>query len=219
MCGRFAFYSPAEATTALFGAASGAIEVAERYNIAPTQSVAAIREDAAGARELAMFRWGLVPSWAKDPAIGNRMINARAETVAEKPSYRSAYKHRRCAILANGFYEWRKEGNGKTPWFITTKDDSPFAFAGLWEAWSDKETGESLQTTTIITADANDFMSSLHHRMPVILQPDAADRWFSGDNELIHNVADITPELKAWPVDRRVNNARNEGADLIEAKD
>ena len=219
MCGRFAFYSPAEATTALFGAASGAIEVAERYNIAPTQSVAAIREDAAGARELAMLRWGLVPSWAKDPAIGNRMINARAETVAEKPSYRSAYKHRRCAILANGFYEWRKEGNGKTPWFITTEDDSPFAFAGLWEAWSDKETGESLQTTTIITADANDFMSSLHHRMPVILQPDAADRWFSGDNELIHNVADITPELKAWPVDRRVNNARNEGADLIEAND
>ena len=219
MCGRFAFYSPAEATTALFGAASGAIEVAERYNIAPTQSVAAIREDAAGARELAMLRWGLVPSWAKDPAIGNRMINARAETVAEKPSYRSAYKHRRCAILANGFYEWRKEGNGKTPWFITTEDDSPFAFAGLWEAWSDKETGESLQTTTIITADANDFMSSLHHRMPVILQPDAADRWFSGDNELIHSVADITPELKAWPVDRRVNNARNEGADLIDAND
>jgi putative SOS response-associated peptidase YedK len=217
MCGRFAFYSPAEATTALFGAASGAIEVAERYNIAPTQSVAAIREDSTGTRELALLRWGLVPSWAKDPAIGNRMINARAETVAEKPSYRSAYKHRRCAILANGFYEWRKEGNGKTPWFITMQDDSPFAFAGLWEAWSDKETGESLQTTTIITADANDFMSSLHHRMPVILQPDAADRWFSGDNELIHNVADITPELKAWPVDRRVNNARNEGADLIEA--
>ena len=217
MCGRFAFYSPAEATTALFGAESGAIEVTERYNIAPTQSVAAIREDATGTRELALLRWGLVPSWAKDPAIGNRMINARAETVAEKPSYRSAYKHRRCAILANGFYEWRKEGNGKTPWFITMQDDSPFAFAGLWEAWSDKETGESLQTTTIITADANDFMSSLHHRMPVILGPDAADRWFSGDNELIHNVADITPELKAWPVDRRVNNARNEGADLIEA--
>ena len=115
------------------------------------------------------------------------------------------------------FYEWRKEGNGKTPWFITTEDDSPFAFAGLWESWSDKETGETMQTTTIITADANEFMSSLHHRMPVILQPVAADRWFSGDNELIHEVAEITPELKAWPVDRRVNNARNEGADLIEA--
>lgn len=216
MCGRFAFYSPSEATTALFGVQSGSMEIAKRYNIAPTQDVAAIREDQSGVRELAMLRWGLVPSWAKDPAIGNRMINARAETVAEKPSFRSAYKHRRCAILANGFYEWRKESNGKTPWFITTEDDSPFAFAGLWESWSDKETGETLQTTTIITADANDFMSSLHHRMPVILQPDAADRWFSGDNELIHAVAEITPELKAWPVDRRVNNARNEGADLIE---
>lgn len=217
MCGRFAFYSPSEATTALFGVQSGTVEIEKRYNIAPTQYVAAIREDQAGTRELAMLRWGLVPSWAKDPAIGNRMINARAETVAEKPSYRSAYKHRRCAILANGFYEWRKEGNGKTPWFITTEDDSPFAFAGLWESWSDKETGETMQTTTIITADANEFMSSLHHRMPVILQPVAADRWFSGDNELIHEVAKITPELKAWPVDRRVNNARNEGADLIEA--
>ena len=217
MCGRFAFYSPSEATTALFGVRSSAVAIEKRYNIAPTQYVAAVREDQAGTRELAMLRWGLVPSWAKDPAIGNRMINARAETVAEKPSYRSAYKHRRCAILANGFYEWRKEGNGKTPWFITTEDDSPFAFAGLWESWSDKETGETIQTTTIITADANEFMSSLHHRMPVILEPVAADRWFSGDNELIHEVAEITPELKAWPVDRRVNNARNEGADLIEA--
>ena len=217
MCGRFAFYSPSEATAALFGARGGYVEIEKRYNIAPTQQVAAIREDQLGTRELTMLRWGLVPSWAKDPAIGNRMINARAETVAEKPSYRSAYRHRRCAILADGFYEWRKEGDGKTPWFITTADDSPLAFAGLWESWNDKETGESLQTTTIITADANDFMSSLHHRMPVILQPDTADRWFSGDNELIHEVADITPELKAWPVDRRVNNARNEGADLIEA--
>ena len=217
MCGRFAFYSPSEATTALFGARGGYAEIEKRYNIAPTQQVAAIREDQLGKRELTMLRWGLVPSWAKDPAIGNRMINARAETVAEKPSFRSAYRHRRCAILADGFYEWRKEGDGKTPWFITTADDSPFAFAGLWESWNDKETGESLQTTTIITADANDFMSSLHHRMPVILQPDTADRWFSGDNELLHEIAEITPELKAWPVDRRVNNARNEGAELIEA--
>ena len=165
-----------------------------------------------------MLRWGLVPFWAKDPAIGNRMINARAETVAEKPSYRNAYKHRRCVILASGFYEWRKDGDSKTPWFITTEDDSPFAFAGLWENWNDRASEESLQTTTIITAEANDFMSNIHHRMPVILKPAAADRWFSGDNELIHAVAEITPELKAWPVDRRVNNARNEGAELIEAR-
>ena len=215
MCGRFAFYSPSEATTALFGAHTD-IEIAARYNIAPTQFVAAIREGDAQSRELIMLRWGLVPFWAKDPAIGNRMINARAETVAEKPSYREAYKKRRCLILASGFYEWRKEGEGKTPYYITTADDSPFAFAGLWERWANKETDETLQTTTIITADANDFMESLHHRMPIILKAESANQWLSGDNDMIHDVSAITPPLKAWPVDRRVNNARNEGADLIE---
>ena len=199
----------------MFGVSSESTPPA-RYNIAPTQQVAAIRDDASGVRELVMLRWGLVPFWAKDPAIGNRMINARAETVAEKPSYRNAYKRRRCLVLASGFYEWRKETSGKTPYFITTEDESPFAFAGLWEDWTDKESGESLQTTTIITADANDFMESLHHRMPIILQTGSADRWLSGDDDLIHHVADITPALKAWAVDRRVNNARNEGADLIE---
>ena len=214
MCGRFAFYSPSEATTALFGVDMD-VAIEPRYNIAPTQFIAAIRDADTDTRELVMLRWGLVPFWAKDPSIGNRMINARAETVAEKPSYRNAYKKRRCLILANGFYEWRKEGSVKTPYFITTEDDSPFAFAGLWERWDSKETDESLQTTTIITADANEFMESLHHRMPIILQSKSADRWLAGDNDLIHNVAEITPPLKAWAVDRRVNNARNEGPELI----
>jgi len=215
MCGRFAFYSPSEATAALFGVHME-VAIEPRYNIAPTQFIAAVRDAGPDTRELVMLRWGLVPFWAKDPAIGNRMINARAETVAEKPSYRNAYKKRRCLILANGFYEWRKEGSVKTPYFITTEDDSPFAFAGLWERWDSKETDESLQTTTIITADANEFMESLHHRMPIILQSRSADRWLAGDEELIHNVAEITPPLKAWAVDRRVNNARNEGPELIE---
>jgi putative SOS response-associated peptidase YedK len=215
MCGRFAFYSPSEATAALFGVRSE-LETVPRYNIAPTQSVAAVRNADASLREFVTLRWGLVPSWAKDPAIGNRMINARSETVAEKPSFRSAYRKRRCLILANGFYEWRKEAGGKTPWFITTEDDSPFAFAGLWERWDSKESDRSLQTTTIVTAPANEFMQGLHHRMPVILQADGADRWLAGDDELIHNLAEITPALKAWAVGRRVNNARNEGAELIE---
>ena len=215
MCGRFAFYSPSEATAALFGININ-IEIQPRYNIAPTQFIPAIRDDESGDRELVMLKWGLVPFWAKDPAIGNRMINARSETVAEKPSYRNAYKKRRCLLLASGFYEWRKEGDSKTPYFITTADEDPFAFAGLWESWTDKESGDELQTTTIITAAANDFMTSLHHRMPVILRTETATQWLDGDNELIHNVADITPPLKAWPVDRRVNNARNEGEDLIE---
>ena len=193
------------------------ISIEARYNIAPTQFIPAVRNDESNQRELVMLRWGLVPFWAKDPAIGNRMINARSETVTEKPSFRNAYKDRRCLILASGFYEWRKEGDVKTPYFITTADESPFAFAGLWERWSSRETDETVQTTTIITAAANDFMATLHHRMPIILQNNAANRWLSGDNDLIANVADITPPLKAWPVDRRVNNARNEGPDLLNA--
>ena len=169
MCGRFAFYSPSEATAALFGATTST-EVVPRYNIAPTQFIAAVRGDEHDAPELAMLRWGLVPFWAKDPSIGNRMINARSETVAEKPSFRNAYKKRRCLILADGFYEWRKEGDGKTPYFISLADGSPFAFAGLWENWTSKESDESLQSAAIITAAASDFMAQLHQRMPVVMR-------------------------------------------------
>jgi len=216
MCGRFAFYSPAEAAAALFGV-TGSVDLKPRYNIAPTQYVAAVRLDDDKARELVTLRWGLVPFWAKDPSIGNRMINARAETVAEKPSYRNAYKHRRCVVLADGFYEWRKEGAGKTPYYISLASGEPFGLAGLWENWTDKETGESLQTTTLLTTDANDFMAPLHHRMPVILEPGTGGEWLAGSTELLDDVSAITPALQAWPVDRRVNNARNEGEDLISA--
>ena len=214
MCGRFAFYSPSEATAALFGA-SGSVPVEPRYNIAPTQYIAAIRNDEDEQRELTMLRWGLIPFWAKDPSIGNRMINARAETVAEKPSFRAAYRKRRCLVLADGFYEWHTEASGKVPYFISQENKEPFAFAGLWENWLDKESDESIQSTTIITAAANDFMASLHHRMPVILGSATADRWLDGDNELIDYAIEHAPRLKAWAVDRRVNNARNEGAELI----
>lgn len=216
MCGRFAFYSPSEAAVALFGVQATA-EVHPRYNIAPTQFVAAIRNSDDAERELVMLRWGLVPSWAKDPSIGNRMINARAETVAEKPSYRAAYRHRRCIVLADGFYEWQKAGDIKTPYFISLASGAPFALAGLWENWSDKESGDSLQTTTLITTAANDFMAPMHHRMPVILEANTAGEWLAGSNDLLDDVAAITPQLQAWPVDRRVNNARNEGAELISA--
>ena len=214
MCGRFAFYSPTEAAAALFGV-EGSVDVEPRYNIAPTQYVAAVRDGADEQRELVMLRWGLVPFWAKDPSIGNRMINARAETVAEKPSYRNAYKHRRCLVLADGFYEWRRQGDVKTPHYISLASGEPFALAGLWENWTDKESGESLQTTTLITTDANDFMALLHHRMPVILEAATATDWLAGSNDLLDDVAAITPALQAWPVDRRVNNARNEGDDLV----
>ena len=215
MCGRFAFYSPTEAAAALFGV-SGSVDLHPRYNIAPTQYVAAIRMGDDVQRELVKLRWGLVPFWAKDPSIGNRMINARAETVAEKPSYRNAYKHRRCLVLADGFYEWRRQGDVKTPYYISLASGQPFALAGLWENWTDKESGESLQTTTLITADANDFMAPLHHRMPVILEADTATDWLAGSQDMLDDVAAITPPLRAWPVDRRVNNARNEGDDLVQ---
>ena len=218
MCGRFAFYSPSEATAALFGV-SASITVEPRFNIAPSQYIAGIRETGDAGRELAMFRWGLVPFWAKNPAIGNRMINARAETVAEKPSFRAAYRHRRCLVLADGFYEWKKEGAGKVPYFISLANGEPFAFAGLWETWQSKDTEEIIQSTTLITTAANEFISTVHHRMPVILQPDTADRWLAGDDDLLSDVAGNSPNFQAWPVDKRVNNARNEGEELIIRQD
>jgi putative SOS response-associated peptidase YedK len=216
MCGRFAFYSPSEAAAALFGV-TDSIAVEPRFNIAPTQYVAAIRNTEADTRELVMLRWGLVPFWAKDPAIGNRMINARAETVAEKPSYRAAYRHRRCLVLADGFYEWRKQEDGKTPYYISRASGAAFAFAALWESWQSKDSDESLQSTTLITTAANEYMAGLHHRMPIVLEPTTANKWLAGDNDLIEHVSAHSPELQAWPVDRRVNNARNEGEELLTA--
>jgi putative SOS response-associated peptidase YedK len=217
MCGRFAFYSPAEATAALFGA-GGSLDIGPRYNIAPTQDIAAVRDTGAegAGRELVALRWGLVPFWAKDPAIGNGMINARAETVAEKPAFRAAYRRRRCLVLADGFYEWHREGSVKIPYFISLASEDPFAFAGLWERWRNQETGESLQTATLLTTQANDFLAKLHHRMPVILDAERAERWLAGDDKLVDSAVRDCPRLRAWPVDRRVNNARNEGDELIE---
>jgi putative SOS response-associated peptidase YedK len=216
MCGRYTLTVSASVLGEVFEA-DVRVEHSPRYNIAPTQTVPIVRLDESGQRRVDGARWGLVPHWAKDPSIGNRMINARAETVAEKPAYRNAYRHRRCIVLADGFYEWRKQGETKTPYFISLASSQPFALAGLWEDWTDKDSGESLQTTTLITANANEFMAPLHHRMPVILEADTATDWLAGSSELLDDVAAITPPLQAWPVDRRVNNARNEGEELIRA--
>ncbi|MEM1173568.1 MAG: SOS response-associated peptidase [Pseudomonadota bacterium] len=214
MCGRFAFYSPAQATAELFGVHT-LLEAEPRYNIAPTQYVPAVRSTDDG-RELAMLKWGLIPFWAKEASIGNRMINARAETVAEKPAYRNAYKHRRCLVLADGFYEWHREGDTKIPYFISLASGEPFAFGGLWERWKNKQDGEVVDSTTLITTDANEYLSRVHHRMPLILTPETADRWLAGDDSLIDEAHEVTPPLQAWPVSRRVNNARNEGDDLLD---
>lgn len=216
VCGRFAFYSPAEATAALFNVIADA-EFAPRYNVAPTQDIAALRPGSAGGVELAELRWGLVPFWAKDPAIGNRMINARAETVAEKPAFRSAFRRRRCAILADGFYEWVRQDDSKQPYFIGRQDNQTMAFAGLWEEWTDKETGEHLQTATVVTTAANEFMHGLHQRMPVILTPENVTDWVASAESSPLDFAAQSPALAAWPVSRKVNSPANDEESLIEA--
>lgn len=215
MCGRFAFYSPTEAVAALFSVDTN-LEVEPRYNIAPSQYIAAIRETGEAGRQLVMLRWGLVPFWAKDPSIGNRLINARAETVAEKPSFRAAYRQRRCLVLADGFYEWKNTASGKVPHYISLASGEPFAFAAIWEHWKSKQDAEDIQSAALLTTSANDFMQDVHHRMPVVLQAATAERWLAGDDALLEEIGRETPELRAWPVDRRVNNARNEGAELID---
>ncbi len=220
MCGRYAFYSPHESVVRLFGVTDTA-DIEPRYNIAPTQYVAAVRQDAAAARHLGMLYWGLVPSWAREKSIGARMINARGETLAEKPSFRSAYRRRRCLIPANGYYEWRRTESGKQPYYISLDSGEPFAMAGLWERWRDPDNGEPLESCTIITTSAAGSISQLHDRMPVILPRASYDEWLDPANEQTSRLERLivpfaSEELAAHPVSRRVNNARNEAPDLIE---
>lgn len=219
MCGRFAFYSPHEAVTRLFGVVD-APEVEPRYNIAPTQFVAAVRETG-GPREVAMLYWGLVPSWAKEKSIGARMINARSETLAEKPSFRNAYQRRRCLVLADGYYEWQRSGAIKQPYFISFAASEPFGMAGLWERWRDPGSGEPLESCCIVTTSPAPAVAHVHDRMPVILPPDAYAEWLDPDNAATDRLARLlvpckSPGLQARPVSRRVNDARNQGADLLE---
>jgi len=174
MCGRYAIISVPEAMRRLFRYAEQP-NFPPRYNVAPTQPVPVVRI-AEGARHFALMRWGLLPAWVKDPRTFTLLINARAETASEKPAFRNAMKRRRCLIPADGFYEWRREGAHKQPFFIRRKDCAPFAFAGLWETWSGPG-GEEMDTAAILTTQANETLQALHHRMPVILPPEAYDLW------------------------------------------
>ena len=169
MCGRYTLTVPVEILAEEFGVTGPLPEVPPSYNIAPTQEVAAVLTDD-GERRLEMLRWGLIPSWADDPGIGSRMINARSETVPEKPSFRRAFRERRCLILADGFYEWKRTNDGKQPYYIRMEDGRPFAFAGLWESWRGGR--EEIRSCTILTTEASDRVSNIHHRMPVILAPE-----------------------------------------------
>jgi len=224
MCGRFTLTElEPDVLTEIFTLEGDVPALSPRYNIAPTQPVATVIRDAkSNTNRLEIMRWGLVPSWAKDIKMGSRMINARGETVHEKPSFRSAFKRRRCLVVADGFYEWQKLSDGsKQPLYITLKDDGPFAFAGLWEFWTDRDSGSELITCTIITTTPNDFMSTIHNRMPVILPRAEYDRWLDPDQE---DPAALLPLLRpypddmmtAWPVSKRVNSPSNDDEGLLE---
>jgi len=220
MCGRYALYTPVEAMVRLFGLEEAQAQP-PRYNIAPTQPVSVIRADDRGSRRADQLRWGLVPFWAKDLAIGNRMINARGETVAEKPAFRQAWRRRRCLIPADGFYEWQKLPAGKQPWFISSGGSGLLAFAGLWERWDDRGKTEPVETFTIITTVANGTLGPLHDRMPVIVSPEHWDRWLDpvADEEALAGLLQPAADdlLTAHPVSRRVNSPANDGPELIEA--
>ncbi len=206
-----------------------------RYNIAPTQRAPVVRLSLEReARELELMRWGLVPFWAKDPGIGNRMINARSETVASKPAFRAAFKRRRCIVPADGFYEWRKTPDGKQPYRIMVDDGAPFAMAGLWESWRPKDTDkdkdkdkdaagdvESLHTFTILTTAPNDKIARLHDRMPVILAAEEIDRWLDPGvegGEALTSLMDAFPaaRMSAYPVSTHVNRPGNDDPSCIE---
>ncbi|HZH32962.1 MAG TPA: SOS response-associated peptidase [Pyrinomonadaceae bacterium] len=218
MCGRFAQRSDPKRLAKEFKVAE-APAVEARYNIAPTQNILGVRT-VSDEREMAFFKWGLIPSWAKDASMGARLINARAETVEEKPSFRQAFKQRRCIIPVDGFYEWRREGGKKQPFFFRLRDERPFGFAGLWERW-EGEAGAAINSCTILTTEANEVLRPVHERMPVILHPDDYELWLDVDarkrdlvKELLRPYA--AEEMLGYPVSASINSPQNQGATLIE---
>src|SRR4051812_22981251 len=227
MCGRFVSASPPDQIARYFDAADDTGGGAEpNYNVAPTTDVFAVLVDG-GVRRLETLHWGLVPHWAKDPSAGNRMINARAESLAEKSAYKSLFRKRRCIIPADGFYEWKKVPGqkAKQPMFIRRTDGEPLAFAGLWSVWRSKEDpGQELHSCTIITGEPNEKVAEIHDRMPVILPPSAWETWLSpevDDVDLLGRLLVPAPSslLELYPVSTAVNDVRNEGPQLIEPAD
>jgi len=219
MCGRYALILSGRALAEQFDLPS-VPTLRPRYNIAPTQSVPIVRAGSAEPRELREVRWGLIPFWAKDPSIGARMINARSETVAEKPAFRQAIRRRRCLIPASGFYEWSRQGGDKQPYYIQLSGSRPFAFAGLWEHWSPSE-GGPVESCTILTTTPNALVAELHDRMPVILPPDRYDEWLSAAELAEDRLASLlgpypAEEMTAHPVSRHVNSPAHDDPACIE---
>lgn len=221
MCGRFTLAATTQKLAEAFAGFEFPVELSPRYNIAPSQPVAVIANN--GQNKVEFFQWGLVPSWAKEPAIGNQMINARSETLAEKPSFKNAYKRRRCLILTDGFYEWQAAPEagakgGKTPMYIRLASGEPFALAGLWEVWRAGE--DNLLSCAIITTNPNELMATIHNRMPVILPAAAYARWLDPAERRPEELNDLLQPypaelMTAYPVSKLVNSPKNDSPELI----
>jgi len=220
MCGRFTLTADPNELRQTFPWLNIPDDLPPRYNVAPSQPVAVVPND--GRNQLDFFVWGLIPSWAKDPSIGNRMINARAETLQEKPTFRAPFRHRRCLIPANGFYEWKQDPGrkGKIPTYIKLKSEKPFAFAGLWDRWLSPD-GSEVLSCTIITTTPNQMMQEIHNRMPVILPEESYQLWLDpGNPDVSHLQALLKPypgeEMIAYPVSPLVNNPANDDPTCIQ---
>jgi putative SOS response-associated peptidase YedK len=217
MCGRFTRGESINVIADEFGVAEIFTDLEPSFNIAPTQNLVAVVND--GQKKLVTMRWGLVPSWAKDMSLGSKMINARADTLTEKASFKNLIRKRRCLIVADGFYEWKTEGKEKTPQYIQLKSEKLFAFAGLYDIWLSPEQGE-LTTCTIITTDANEFMQPIHHRMPVILGPEEGDAWLDPSiKDQSYFLEMLKPydaqAIKAHAVSKLVNSPKHNSPELI----
>jgi putative SOS response-associated peptidase YedK len=218
MCGRFTLKTPAGAIVSEFNLRRLDVELRPRFNIAPSQDVLVVLLDGDGSPRGTHFRWGLVPFWAKDPRIGNRLINARAETVHEKPAFRAAFARRRCLVIADGFYEWQKHAGGKRPFRIQRRDGRAFAFAGIWEEWGSR--AAPLRSCAILTTSPNELMWPIHDRMPVVLPPEAYHLWIDGNRSGDECAALLSPcpdtELEAFEVSTLVNSPANDRPECIE---
>jgi len=216
MCGRYMMTSPVDAMRQLL-MFDERPNLPPRYNVAPSQDIPIVRlnKERTG-RELALVRWGLIPYWADDPKIGYKLINARAESVATKPAFRVAFRQRRCLVPANGFFEWEKRGRTKQPWLIRAKGGVLMAFAGLWEVWRDPE-GEPVHSCAIVTGEPNEVAGRFHDRMPVILAPDAYERWLRAEPEEARTLLEPCPDewLEAYPVSTRVNSPDHDDPEVI----
>ena len=218
MCGRFTLVTNMDELQSRFGFEARDMEFRPRYNIAPTQQVLTVVND--GQRRAEFMRWGLIPFWAKDPKIGYRMINAVGETAATKPAFRAAFKRRRCLILADGFFEWRKEGKAKIPTYIFLKSKEPFAFAGLWETWKSPD-GDTVRSCSIVTTKPNEFIAPIHNRMPVILSQETEPLWMdpmTEEGEPLTSLLVPSPAegLDSYVVSTVVNSVKNSGPECIE---